>query len=61
MTWSEWQVVHNGDRIHQYISIVSTGDDNEVTDQSFWIYFRWKRKDERYAFDWARVLLTLKP
>jgi hypothetical protein len=57
MTWSDWQVVHESDRPQQYLSLVSTGEDNEVLGDSFWIYYRWRRAEN--GFDWARIRITL--
>jgi hypothetical protein len=57
LTWGDWQVVHESDRPQQYLSIVSTGDDNEVLGESFWIYYRWRREES--GFDWARVKVVL--
>jgi len=39
INWSEWQVVHSDKHLHDYPSIVSTGDDNEVLGKSFWVYY----------------------
>ncbi len=59
ITWSDWQLVQKSNRKPNYISIVSTGDDNEVVGQSFWIYYRWMRDDNSHTFDWTRTMLTL--
>ena len=62
--WSEWETIHTDNRLHDYPSIISEGDDNEVTEQSFWVYYK-------YFYDsvlpeiawhtnrWDRVLITL--
>ncbi len=60
LTWSDWQVVfEDTTRLNHYVSIISMEEDNEVTGQSFWVYFRWMRNDLPEAFDWARVKVSL--
>jgi hypothetical protein len=56
LEWSEWKTVHSDMELHDYPSIVSEGDDNEVTGRSFWIYFRyiWRPKAET-----SRIRVTL--
>jgi hypothetical protein len=62
--WSEWETIHTDNHLHDYPSIISEGDDNEVTGKSFWVYYK-------YFYDsvlpeiawhtnrWDRVLITL--
>ena len=62
--WSEWQTIHADNHLHDYPSIISAGDDNEVTGKSFWVFYK-------YFYDsvlpeiawhtnrWERVLVTL--
>ena len=59
ISWSDWQVVQKSNRNQNYITIISAGDDNEVIDKSFWIYYRWMREDNSHTFDWARTRVTL--
>ncbi len=62
--WCPWQTVHEDQHAHDYPSIVSTGDDNEVTGKSFWIYYKYFQDAELPAIEWHqhrwdRVLVTL--
>jgi hypothetical protein len=64
IAWSDWRVVHEDRHAHDYPSIVSTGDDNEVTGRSFWVYY--ERFHETVLPDiswrdhrWERALVTL--
>lgn len=62
--WDDWRPVHADEHLHDYPSIVSMGDDNEVLGKSFWVYYK-------YCFDhvlpdwdwytnrWDRVLVTM--
>ena len=62
--WSDWQVVHSDNHLHDYPSIVSTGEDNEVVGKSFWVYYKYCFNDilpkwDWYTNRWDRVLVTL--
>jgi hypothetical protein len=62
LTWSPWQVIHEDGHYHVYPSIISMGDDNEVTGKSFWVYYRYAANvpmPERRPFRWGRVKVTL--
>jgi len=64
INWSEWRVVHSDERLHDYPSIVSTGDDNEVLGKCFWIYYKYCFNDvlpewDWYTNRWERVLVTI--
>lgn len=64
ITWSDWQTIHEDAHLHDYPSIVSTGDDNEVTGKSFWVYYKYCFNDvlpdwDWYTNRWDRVLVTL--
>ena len=62
--WTEWQTVHTDDHLHDYPSIVSMGDDNEVIGKSFWVYYKYCFNDvlpqwDWYTNRWDRVLVTM--
>ena len=62
--WSPWQTVHEDTHAHDYPSIISTGDDNEVTGKSFWVYYKYFHDTDLPAIEWHkhrwdRVLITL--
>jgi hypothetical protein len=64
INWSEWQIVHEDNHLHDYPSIVSTGDDNEVLGKSFWVYYKYCFDDilpkwNWYKNRWDRVLVTV--
>jgi len=62
--WSQWQTVHADNHLHDYPSIVSTGDDNELIGRAFWVYYKYCFNDvlpkwDWYTNRWDRVLVTL--
>jgi hypothetical protein len=62
--WSEWQTVHADCHLHDYPSIVSMGDDNEVLGKSFWVYYKYCFNNvlpdwDWYTNRWDRVLVTM--
>ena len=64
LTWSDWQTVHEDTHLHDYPSIVSMGDDNEVIGKSFWVYYKYCFNDvlpewDWYTNRWDRVLVTM--
>ena len=64
ITWDEWQTVHADDHLHDYPSIISMGDDNEVLGKSFWVYYKYCFNDvlpkwDWYTNRWDRVLVTM--
>jgi len=63
--WSDWQTVHTDSHLHDYPSIVSMGDDNEVVGRSFWVYYKYCFNDvlpdwDWYTNRWDRVLVTMR-
>jgi hypothetical protein len=64
INWDEWQTVHADDHLHDYPSIISMGDDNEVLGKSFWVYYKYCFNDvlpkwDWYTNRWDRVLVTM--
>ncbi len=64
INWSDWQIVHEDNRLHDYPSIISMGDDNEVLGKSFWVYYKYCFDDvlpkwNWYKNRWDRVLVTM--
>ncbi len=62
--WSDWQVVHEDNHLHDYPSIISMGDNNEVLGKSFWVYYKYCYDDilpdwNWYKNRWDRVLVTM--
>ena len=62
--WSQWQTVHADNHLHDYPSIVSTGDDNGVIGKSFWVYYKYCFEHvlpdwHWYTNRWDRVLVTM--
>ena len=53
--WSDWQVMHEDNHLHDYPSIVSMGDDNEVVGKSFWVYYKYCFSNSRRSgsFAWS--------
>jgi hypothetical protein len=39
LVWSDWQILFQDPHLNDYPTIVSTGDDNEITGQEFYVYF----------------------
>lgn len=64
INWGDWQIIHQDNHAHDYPSLISMGDDNEVIGKSFWVYYK-------YFYDsilpdivwhrhrWDRVLVTM--
>jgi hypothetical protein len=64
VVWSDWRTIHQDNRLHDYPSIVSAGDDNEVTGKSFWVYYKYFYDSALPHIDWRRnrwdrTLITL--
>lgn len=64
ITWSDWQTVHEDDHLHDYPSVISMGDDNEVLGKSFWVYYKYccdhvLPEWHWYTNRWDRVLVTM--
>jgi len=64
LIWSDWQRVHTDNHLHDYPSIVSIGDDNEVLGRAFWVYYKYCFNDvlpdwDWYTNRWDRVLVTV--
>ena len=64
INWNEWQTVHADDHLHDYPSIISMGDDNEVLGKSFWVYYKYCFNDvlpkwDWYTNRWDRALVTM--
>ena len=38
-TWSDWQILYQDKHLNDYPTIISTGDDNEITGKEFYVYF----------------------
>ena len=62
--WSDWQVVHEDNHLHDYPSIISMGDNNEILGKSFWVYYKYCYDDilpdwNWYKNRWDRVLVTM--
>jgi hypothetical protein len=45
LAWSPWEDLRRDEHLHDYPVIVSDGPDNEVTGQSFWIYYKYDPDD----------------
>ena len=54
LDWSGWRTVHRDARAHDYPSIISMGDDNEVTGKSFWVYYKYFHETMLPDIDWHR-------
>jgi hypothetical protein len=55
-------MVHEDEHFHVYPSIIGMGDDNEVTGDSFWDYYRCAPKVimlECHSVRWDRVKATV--
>jgi len=64
INWSDCQIVHEDNHLHDYPSIVSMGDDNEVIGKSFWVYCKYYYDSVLPEWDWHtnrwdRVLVTM--
>jgi hypothetical protein len=63
MHWSDWQTIVSDNHFHEYPSIVSKGDDNEVTGKSFWVYYKYIPGEtipkHSANSQYERVLITL--
>jgi len=62
--WSPWQTVHEDTHAHDYPSLISAGDNNEVLGKSFWVYYKYFPDTplpgiEWHQHRWDRVLVTL--
>ena len=40
--WSPWQDIHRDAGKYNHPSIISNGEDNELTGDSFWVYYKYK-------------------
>jgi len=65
INWSDWQIIHKDNHLHDYPSIISMGDNNEVIGKSFWVYYKYCFDDvlpkwDWYTNRWDRVFLTMK-
>ncbi len=64
ISWSDWQMVHEDNHPHDYPSIISAGNDNEVIGKSFWVYYKYFYDSELPDIAWRRhrwdrVLITM--
>lgn len=65
LRWSKWHpVISATDHDRRYASIVSMGEDNEVTGKSFWIYYKKYNRSldnsiQGAGYDFERVKFTL--
>jgi len=64
INWSDWQIIHKDNHLHDYPSIISMGDNNEVIGKSFWVYYKYcfdhvLPKWDWYTNRWDRVLVTM--
>jgi hypothetical protein len=64
VNWSDWRVVHQDGHAHDYPSIISMGEDNEVTGRSFWVYYKYFHDTALpdiawHRHRWDRVRVTL--
>jgi hypothetical protein len=55
--WSPWQDIHRDGAKYNHPSIISEGEDNELIDDSFWIYYKYKPEDGPSGLGRTRIQL----
>ncbi len=52
INWSNWQTIHEDNRLHDYPSIISMGNDNEIVGKTFWVYYKYFFDSVLPHIDW---------